>query len=222
MNDLGYTFNSLIEGLTLNFQILPCNIIGTYQSEDIYTIIYGTCPSSPNSFKLNKINIINSDNNKYNVYLSWNAVTDNGGTPIIKYTLYLSFYGIQYYSHNLNIPTYSIASYLITNLIIGNSYYVKISAYNSIGSSEEYIDSFIPSSVPSNPLNVIVSNANNQIINLEWEKPINNYGLSITSYVIYYLVLTSRSSTTQRLETNSIINSYSLTSLQQMFNIKYL
>ena len=44
---------------------------------------------------------------------------------------------------------------------------------------------------------------------------INNYGTSITTYETYYLDLTSTSSTTQRLETNSIINSYSLTSLTE-------
>ncbi len=46
-NDLGYTFNSHIESSTLNFQIHPSNIIGTYQSEDIYSMIYGIYPSSP-------------------------------------------------------------------------------------------------------------------------------------------------------------------------------
>ena len=98
----------------MNFQIHFSNIIRTYQNEDIYSIIYGIYPSSPNSLKLNKININSLDNNKCNVYLSWNAPTDNRGTPIIKYTLYLSSDSIQYYSHNLNISTYSIASYLIT------------------------------------------------------------------------------------------------------------
>ena len=80
-NDLGYTFNSLIESSTLNFQIHPSNIIRTYQSEDIYSMIYGIYSSSPNSLKINKINIISSDNNKCNVYLSWNSPTDNGEHP---------------------------------------------------------------------------------------------------------------------------------------------
>ena len=65
----------------MNFQIHFSNIIGIYQSEDIYSIIYGIYPSSPNSLKLNKININSLDNNKCNVYLSWNAPTDNGEHP---------------------------------------------------------------------------------------------------------------------------------------------
>ena len=60
----------------MNFQIHFSNIIRTYQSEDIYSMIYGIYSSSPNS-----LNIISSDNNKCNVYLSWNSPTDNGEHP---------------------------------------------------------------------------------------------------------------------------------------------
>ena len=112
ISDLGYTFNSLNQGNTLNFIIKPNNIIGTYESEDIYSMICGTYPSEVSSLQLNKVNIINSNDNRCNVYLSWTAPSDNGGTSIIKYSLYLSSDGVQYNAHNLNIPTYSITSWI--------------------------------------------------------------------------------------------------------------
>ena len=212
-SDLGYTFSSLTAGEKLNLIIIPENIIGKYENEEIYSFICGIYPSYPSSLSLRKINVINSNGNKCNVYISWSAPSDNGGTSIIKYTLYLSSDGIQYNPHNLNIPTYSISSYLITNLNLGSTYYVKIVAYNIIGASDEYIDNFIPSSVPSKPLNLVITSTDTQIINLKWDKPLNNYGSSIITYKVYYMDITSSSSSIQSVETNSVITSYQLNSL---------
>ena len=212
-SDLGETFSSLTAGEKLNLIIIPENIIGKYENEEIYSFVCGTYPTEPSALSLKKINVINSNGNKCNVYISWSAPSDNGGTSIIKYTLYISSDGIQYDPHNLNIPTYSISSYLITNLNLGSTYYVKIMAYNIIGASDEYIDNFIPSSVPSKPLNLAVSSTDTQIINLEWDKPLNNYGSSITTYKVYYMDITSSSSSIQSVETNSVITSYQLNSL---------
>ena len=106
-NDLGYTFNSLIESSTLNFQIHPSNIIGTYQSEDIYSIIYGIYPSSPIillvqiiknvmfiSLGMLQLIMVNTHNKVYSLFKLW------------WYSILFTY---------LNFPTYSIASYLITN-----------------------------------------------------------------------------------------------------------
>ena len=162
---------------------------------------------------LRKINIINSNGNKFNVYISWWAPSNNDGTSIIQYIFYLSSEYIQYNPLNLNIPTYSITSYLFTNLNLGSTHYVKIVAYNIKGASDEYIDNFIPSSVPSKPLNLVITNTDTQIINLEWDKPLNNYGSSIIIYKVYYMDITSSSSSIQNIETNSVITSYQLNSL---------
>ena len=86
-------------------------------------------------------------------------------------------------------------------------------AYNIIGASDEYIDNFIPSSVPSKPLNLVITSTDTQIINLKWDKPLNNYGSSIITYKVYYMDITSSSSSIQSVETNSVITSYQLNSL---------
>ena len=180
---------------------------------EIYSFICGIYSSYPSSLLLRKINIINSNGNKCNVYISWSAPSDNGGTSIIKYTLYLSSECVQYNPLNLNIPTYSITSYLFTNLNLGSTHYVKIVAYNIKGVTDEYIDNFIPSSVPSKPLNLVITSTDTQIINLEWDKPLDNYGSSIITYKVYYMDIISSSSSIQNIETNSVITSYQLNSL---------
>ena len=86
-------------------------------------------------------------------------------------------------------------------------------AYNIKGASDEYIDNFIPSSVPSKPLNLVITSTDTQIINLKWDKPLNNYGSSIITYKVYYMDITSSSSSIQSVETNSVITSYQLNSL---------
>ena len=86
-------------------------------------------------------------------------------------------------------------------------------AYNFIGASDEYIDNFIPSLVPSKPLNLVITNTDTQIINLEWDKPLDNYGSSIITYKVYYMDITSSSSSIQNIETNRVITSYQLNSL---------
>ena len=85
-------------------------------------------------------------------------------------------------------------------------------AYNIKGASDEYIDNFIPSSVPSKLLNLVITSTDTQIINLEWDKPLNNYGSSIIIYNVYYIDIISSSSSIQNIETNSAITSYQLNS----------
>src|SRR5439155_3285683 len=67
-----------------------------------------------------------------NVTLSWQAPSSNGGSPITNYKIYRS---TSSGTETLLTTTGNVTTYTNTGLVNGVTYYYKVSAVNSIGSS---------------------------------------------------------------------------------------
>src|SRR3989442_7276416 len=108
-----------------------------------------------------------------NVTLSWQVPSSNGGSPITGYKIYRSSSsGTEGYLTTLG----SVTSYTDTGLARGHTYFYKVSAVNSVGTSHVSNEiSATTLTIPSAPQNL---QANGGIGNatLSWSGPANNDG----------------------------------------------
>ena len=107
--------------------------------------------------------------------ISWNAPNNNGGSPIISYTIVSSPDGITL--------TTSSTTGLITGLTIGTAYTFTVIATNNIGNSLPSLPSLAitPATVPDPPTSVIGTRGNTQV-SLSWTPPLYTGGSAIISY----------------------------------------
>lgn len=116
------------------------------------------------------------------IILSWNPPSNNGGSAITGYKVYrgLSSGNEIYLNTVSNVTTYND-----TNVTNGDPYFYEISAINDIGEGPKSIEiSGIPSTTPTDPLNLNVTYENESIL-LTWDVPSDNGGANILGYNIY-------------------------------------
>ncbi|MFH0815314.1 MAG: PQQ-binding-like beta-propeller repeat protein [Methanobacteriota archaeon] len=116
------------------------------------------------------------------ISLSWNPPASNGGAPITAYNIYR---GTASNAESF-LASVSILSYYDYSLSVGQTYFYKITAVNSIGEgafSNEANASF-RMSTPEVPQNVIASSGS-KYVNLSWNAPTFDGGYPVTNYKIY-------------------------------------
>ncbi len=133
-----------------------------------------TVPSAPQSLTAIASNA--------QVVLSWNAPSDNGGSPITNYRVYR---GTTPGGETLLITLGDLLTYTDTGLTNGQTYYYTGSALNSVGEGPRSNEaSATPANVPSAP-QALSATAGNAQATLTWTSPSDDGGSSITNYVIY-------------------------------------
>src|SRR5439155_17806246 len=141
-----------------------------------------------------------------NVTLSWQAPS-NGGSPITNYKIYRSSSSG---TEGLYATIGNVTSYTNTGLPNGDTYYYKIAAVNSIGTStlsnEASARTF---SIPSAPQNLQATGHIGNVT-LSWQVPSSNGGSPITNYKVYR---SSSSGTETLLTTIGNVTSYTNTGL---------
>ena len=119
-------------------------------------------------------------NNK--VTLTWASPVNNGGIPILNYTIYRSSTTGAESSY---ITLGNVTSYVDTNVTNGQTVYYKISAINGIGKGSNSTEMFAtPGTTPSGPVMYSPLSGDDQIF-LNWSIPANNGGSPIINYSIY-------------------------------------
>ena len=164
-----------------------------------FTVIISTISSAPQNLQATA--------GTGSVTLQWQVPSSNGGSPITNYKIYRSSSsGTEGYLSTLG----NVTSYNDTGLASGHTYFYKITAVNSIGTSrtanEASATTFTISSAPQN----LQATAHIGSVTLQWQVPSSNGGSPITNYKIYR---SSSSGTEGYLKTVRNVNSYTNTGL---------
>ncbi|MCJ2556432.1 MAG: right-handed parallel beta-helix repeat-containing protein [Candidatus Thermoplasmatota archaeon] len=114
--------------------------------------------------------------------LTWDAPTDNGGSPITNYAVYKGpFSG----GETFLVEIGNVLTFTETGLTNGQTYSYRISAKNAIGEgSKSDSVSAVPMAVPGPPIGLGVS-AGNSLVTLTWIPPIDDGGSPVTHYSVY-------------------------------------
>ncbi|MCE7735752.1 MAG: hypothetical protein GPJ54_12790 [Candidatus Heimdallarchaeota archaeon] len=115
---------------------------------------------------------------KSQVDLSWTAPSSDGGSILINYTIYRDSVFL------INVSA-GVLIYSDTTVINGITYYYTITAVNSAGESILSTEiSVIPGQVPNAPQN-LESTYSDQSVDLNWDAPTDDGGLTIFQYHIF-------------------------------------
>lgn len=127
------------------------------------------------------------------VYLSWTAPSNNGGSVITGYKIYDVSGNV--YNPNTNtfvsdasgtiLSTTGAVTITITGLTNGTLYTFKVQSVNANGKSINFISSSVtPFTTPGVPINIITTSTNTTGT-ISWQPPLSNGGSSILGYKIY-------------------------------------
>src|SRR5207249_4367230 len=116
------------------------------------------------------------------VSLSWQAPTNNGGSPITGYKIYRS---TSSGTETGYVSLGNVTSYTNRGVTSGIRYFYKVRAVNAIGvSSLSNEASATTLTVPTAPQNLQASPGTTNVT-LSWQAPASNGGTPITGYKIY-------------------------------------
>jgi len=140
----------------------------------------GGAPSPPTSLTARAVS-------PTKINLFWAEPTNNGGSVITGYKIEMKSGGGSWSTSNTG---YTTTTYSKDGLITGTQYTFRVSAINSIGTSNTSNEaSATPKSSsepgpPAAPTNLSAKATSSTAINMTWNAPLDNGGLAITGYKI--------------------------------------
>ncbi len=154
----------LVNGQSYTFLLSVVNAAGP-SPPTVLTVIPMTSPNAPN--------ITNVMKGFGYADVVFNPPTNNGGSEVLYYTLYLDELEIIGYSSPIRIP----------DLLNGSQYMIRLSATNAAGSgpSTAFYTFNMPPSTPSPPT-ITGLDAGNGYVDITLEPPVNTGGYPITGY----------------------------------------
>ena len=177
-NNLLLTYNtgslSLVSGRTYRIKFSAVNSEGEGELSDAVSILLAAKPGVPQNLQ----RIVNSSISAGSIVISWSAPSDTGGIAISGYNVYVNKV---IYSKALSA---SISTKLVSDLTVGLSYMLSVSAINSVGESEWANLTAVAASVPSQMSKPTVDSSSSTQIVVSWTAPSFNGGSSILSYLI--------------------------------------
>jgi len=179
----GLTYNDLAVSINTNYTYAVSakgDVINGNFSGPSNTIVTGGVPNAPTGVSAS----VPVPLTPYEILVSWSAPVDNGGSPIIDYTLWRSLDDITF----ANITaTGNVTSYLDTvPSVPATTYYYKLATENIIGFSANSTSANVTTaSVPSPPLSLTVLPLISQAgFALDWVTPTSDGGTPINGYQI--------------------------------------
>src|SRR5439155_1288938 len=167
-NVTSYTNTALAISITYYYKVSAVNSVGeSPQSNEASARTLGV-PYAPQNLQ--------AAGGIRNATLVWQAPSSNGGFPITNYNIYRSSSSG---TEGLYATIGNVTTYTNTGLSNGATYYYKVSAVNSIGSS-----SLSNEASTFTPQNLVATAGNAQIV-LSWLAPLTNGGSTITNYKVY-------------------------------------
>jgi fibronectin type 3 domain-containing protein len=168
-----YVDTGLENGVTYYYAVLAFNEFGDGPLSEVVDATPLGLPSEP-------LNLY-ADASDGQVTLSWEAPEQDGGTPVLNYALYR---GLSETSIGFVLQVDG-TTYTDTGLLNGETYYYKVAAHNMIG--EGFLSalvSAIPLAPPDAPRELSIDAGTGQVT-LQWLRPLETGGASITSYRVY-------------------------------------
>ncbi|MFW9854477.1 MAG: fibronectin type III domain-containing protein, partial [Candidatus Thorarchaeota archaeon] len=167
--DLGRT-----NGIIYYYQVAAVNGVGEGPNSTIVSATPRTTPSEPRN--------LGATYGYGYANVSWIAPLDDGGATITEYLVYRATASIGPYT---NIQNSTSLYYLDNTVANGNTYYYKVSAYNSEGEGTQTAYIIVtPGVAPTSPQNLQASYSDSQV-SLTWQAPLDNGGFSVTKYRVY-------------------------------------
>ena len=182
---LTYLHQSLIVGHTYQYRIKAKNYLGYGAYSTVLSAVPKRVPGKPTNPPAN----VPSQTTATVIYVSYEAVHDNGGSAITSYNIYMDDgLGGAYAAPVTNalLLTYNTAFVTLTS---GRTYRFKYSAINSEGEgtvSDEI--SILAATTPSVPLaltRVVSSSIDAGDVVISWTAPSNAGGVAVSGYKIY-------------------------------------
>ncbi len=186
-----YSHAGLATGMTHSYKVYAINSIGTSAaspeaSATPTTTSISSPPAPPTGLAATSIS-------GTQINLSWSAPSNNGGSAITGYKIEYKT-GSGSYSVLVANTANTATIYSHTGLTAGQVYVYRISAINSVGTSNPSPEaSTTPTttsqqtttnSAPSAPTGLAATSISGTQINLSWSAPSNNGGSAITGYKI--------------------------------------
>src|SRR5437899_3073462 len=147
--------------------ITAVNCIGTSHQSNAASTTTLAIPSAPQNLQATGIG---------SVALVWQAPSSDGGSAITNYKIYRSSSSG---TEGLLTTVGNVTSYTDTALASDHTYFYKVTAVNSIGTSRQSDEA--STIAPTN----LVATAGNARIALSWSAPSTNGGSVITNYKVY-------------------------------------
>ena len=174
-----YLHTSLPAGTTYYYRVEAVNSLGTGD--------YATAAATTHDVPEAPTNLRSLSVAPYQVDLSWEAPSSDGGSPITSYTIQYSINRVAFLSPRTIAPTE--LSYSERQTSHGTWYY-RIAATNKVGTgsytSEVEVIVTPDDRVPAVPKDLRARTESDTQINLSWGEPSSNGGEDLTSYTIQY------------------------------------
>src|SRR5438046_2170122 len=119
------------------------------------------------------------------VTLNWQAPSNDGGSPILLYTIYR---GNSSGGESFLIAVPLVTTYTDATVTNGVTYYYKVSATNAIGEGPKSNEASATPSAPATPPGApqgLSATPGDTTVSLTWSPPSSNGGSPITNYKIY-------------------------------------
>ena len=164
------TITNLTNGTLYTFTITATNG-ANYTSSDSVTATPATNPSAPT--------IVGATVSNVTVNLSWNEPSSNGGASITGYSVTRTNAGVTV-TVPVNPGTTTATASGLTN---GTLYTFTVTATNGAGFTSSASRTAIPATTPSVPRDISAT-ASSARVDLSWNEPSSNGGVSITGYSV--------------------------------------
>lgn len=167
----------LTTGDIYNFRIIAQNVLGNSTPSSALSVMAAIKPSAPGVPTKITASITQ-------IYFSWTAPSDNGGTLITDFNVYWdegTGGSFSFIATSMNM-----LSFTKNGLTAGGTYRFKVTALNAIGEgAESPVGSIIAATVPDQITGapVLVSSSKTSI-SIQWTAPYNG-GTSITGYKVF-------------------------------------
>uniref|UniRef100_A0A673JA84 Titin n=1 Tax=Sinocyclocheilus rhinocerous TaxID=307959 RepID=A0A673JA84_9TELE len=174
----------LLEGNEYIFRVLPVNKFGVgepLQSSAVVIKNPFTPPDAPKGVEVSNVK-------KNSMVITWEAPTNDGGTPITGYIIEKhDKEGIRW--TRCNMKTVTNLTFKVTGLLENHRYEFRVSAENAAGVSEAssatvFYKALDPVFKPGPPLNPKVLDMTKSSVVLAWGKPIYDGGCEIQGYIV--------------------------------------
>jgi hypothetical protein len=124
LSSLSFNHSSLLLGHTYTYKIRAQNLMGFGALSSAFSFIPRAVPSKPAHAPYNDL----SRTNKDSLFISYNIITDDGGSPILNYNIYIDdgLNGL-YTKYQTTLLTWNSAA---LSLVSGRTYRLKYSSSN--------------------------------------------------------------------------------------------
>ena len=203
---LEHQFTGLAEGAEYGIKIQAENVINTGEESNVVSLAAVSLPDAPAA------PVFETSTNT-SISLAWSAPTENGGTSITGYKVYMNDFTTDAFSliyDGSSSP--SVLSLTQQGLTAGNYYRFTVSALNRVGESPQSTSAtFYCADNPGAPgAPELVSSATTSVT-FKWTPPTDTGGGVIQNYEIYHKRVTESESSWTLLHTTPDINTLEYT-----------